>query len=141
MAVSAGREVLIKYDTNGVGGTGASWVTIGQQRGGGLGRSSETADATHKDDSGWASAVITRIGWSVSVDGAMNPSDTAWTNLLSDWASKSKVWIQIDQSAISGGTKREGQAIITTIDEDFPEGDIVAYTIELLGDGSLSASP
>ena len=140
MAVYAGRSVLVKIDTNGVGGSGANWVKVGQQRGGGLSRSSETADATHKDDAGYPSAVITRTPWSVSADGALNPVDTAWVYLYAAWKNKTKIWTQIDRSAV-GGIKEEGQAIITDLSEEFPESDLVSYSLELQGDGSLSTSP
>lgn len=140
MAVYAGRQILIKVDTNGVGGAGANWVTVGQQRGGGLARGSETADATHKDDAGYPSAVITRTPWSISCDGALNPSDTAWTYLLTNWKAKTKVWVQVDESAISG-EKVEGQAIITDFSKEFPEGDLASYSLEFQGDGELANSP
>lgn len=140
MAVFAGRQVLVKVDTNGVGGAGASWITIGQQRGGSFGRTSETADATHKDDQGYPSAVITRTPWSMSVDGAMNPADSAWSYLLARWKAKEKPWIQVDASAI-GGEKTEGTCIIANLTYDFPESDLVSYTAEFTGDGIPVASP
>lgn len=140
MAVYAGRQVLIKVDTSGVGGSGATWATIGQQRGGGLTRGSETADATHKDDQGYPSAVITRTPWSISCDGALNPADSAWSYLRTNWKNKAKVWIQVDESAI-GGEKVEGTCIITDLSKEFPEGDLVSYSMEFQGDGALANSP
>lgn len=142
MPVYAGRNVKIKIDTAQVGGAGATWVTIGQQRGGSFERDSETVDATHKDTTGgWRSAVSTRIGWSVSCDGALNPSDTAWTQLLTRWGNQQTTWVQIDASAIAGGEKKEGTAWITSLSYEFPEADLVTYSVELAGDGALVTSP
>ena len=140
MAVWAGRQVKLKVDLNGVGGGGANWVSIGQQRGGSLGRTTETADATHKDDNGWPAHVITRTPWTMSCDGALNPVDSAWGFLIAAWAAKTKVYVQMDASAI-GGEKKEGIAIITDISSDFPESDVVSFTAEFQGSGPLVSSP
>jgi len=139
MTVYAGRQVLIKIDTGDVGGAAATWVTIGQQRGGGFSRTSETADATHKGDSGWPDAVVTRTPWSVSCDGALNPADTAWAYLLTKWAAKAKLWVQVNANAISGEYK-EGQALITDLSYEFPESDVVTFSLELMGSSSLVTS-
>lgn len=140
MAVHAGREVFINIDTSDVGGTGANWTKIGQQRGGGISRTSETADATHKDDQGYPSAVITRTPWSVSADGALDPTDSVYAQLVTAWKNKNKVWVQSDEGLISGEVV-EGQAIITDLSKEFPESDLVSYTCELQGDGELASSP
>lgn len=140
MALQAGRSVLIKVDTAGVGGGGATWFSIGQQRGGSLKRSSDTVDGTNKSDNGWPNSVVTRTPWSVSVDGALDPSDATWTYILGRWEAKVKVWIQIDASAISG-LKKEGQCVITNLQADFPEKDLVSYTIDLEGASALVTSP
>jgi predicted secreted protein len=140
MAVYAGREIRVWVDLNSVGGSGANWIAIGQQRGGGISRTTETADATHKDDIGWPSAVVTRTPWSISVDGAMDPADSAWGHLLGKWRAKAKPWIKVDASAI-GGERSEGQAIITDLSYEFPESDLVTFSAEFQGDGALVASP
>ena len=139
MAVYAGRQVLVKVDTNETGGATATWQTIGQQRGGGFGRTSETADATHKDDNGWPDAVVTRTPWSVSVDGALNPADTAWTLLLTNWEAKIKTWVQVNAFPISGEYK-EGEVLITDLSYEFPESDVVTFTCELMGSSPLVTS-
>lgn len=140
MAVFAGRKVKIKVDLNGIGGAGANWATVGQQRGGSFGQTTETADATHKDDDGWPQDVITRTPWTVSCDGALNPLDSAWGFLNAAWGSKTKVYVQVDASLI-GGEKKEGQAVITNISREFPEGDAYTYTLEFKGQGPLVNSP
>jgi predicted secreted protein len=139
MAVYAGRQVKLKIDTAGVGGASATWITIGQQRGGSFGRTSDTVDAKHKDDNGWPSFVITGTPWSMSCDGAMNPADSAWSYLLGRWEAKSQPFAQIDASAI-GGEKKEGKVTITDMSYDFPDSDLVSYTLELQGSGPLVTS-
>lgn len=140
MAIYTGRTALIKISTNGLGGGSANWVTIGQQRGGSLARSSDVVDATTKGDSGWPKAVITRTPWSVACDGALDPADATWVYLLQQWEAKTKPYIQVDETAI-GGPKKEGQAIITKLDHDFPEPDLVTFSIDFQGDGALTTSP
>lgn len=139
MALYAGRLVLIKVDVNAVGGSGASWTTIGQQRDGGLERGTETVDGKTKADVGWPNDVITGVSWSVSCDGVLDPSDAAWVHLKTKWKAMSKVWIQIDRSSVSG-TKEEGQAIVK-ISEKFANSDLVSFTAEFTGQGQLSVSP
>jgi predicted secreted protein len=140
MALQPGRSVLIKIDTAEVGGSSATWLTIGQQRGGSLKRSSDTVDGTNKGDNGWPNSVVTRTPWSVSVDGALDPADGAWVHVLARWEGKIKVWVQIDASAISGG-KKEGQCVITNLQADFPEKDLVSFTIDFEGASALVTSP
>lgn len=142
MAVSAGRVVYVKISEQGVGGTGVTWTTIGQQRGGGMSRATDTADASHKDSGNFAVAIGVRINWSISCEGALDASDTAWTYLLTQWAARSRVWVQLDASGMEGtGEKVEGQAWITDLSYEVPEGDVVSFSIELQGDGALNDSP
>lgn len=139
MAVYAGRDVTVKVDTADVGGASATWVSIGQQRGGGFSRSTETADATYKSSGGFTDAVATRISWSTSVDGVLNPVDTAWAYLITKWLAKGKIWVQCNANVI-GGEYVEGQAIITDLSYEFPDNDVVTYTVELQGCGTLATS-
>lgn len=141
MAVNAGRDVLIKVDTADTGGGTATWVTIAQQRGGSFSRTTELADATHKDDNGWQSSIGTTLGWSLSVDGALDPNDPAIAHLRTQYDAKAKVWVQFDASAITGGQKKEGQAWIANYTEEAPVGDVLGFTLELTGDGALVTSP
>jgi hypothetical protein len=135
-----GRQVLVRVDLNNVGGTGADWQAVGLQRGGGLGKTSDKVDATSKQDSGWPTAIVTRTPWSVSVDGALDPQDPVWDYMNDVWKKKISMWIQIDRSAI-GGKREEGQVLIDDISEDFPEPELVTYTLECSGNGALITSP
>lgn len=135
-----GRLAKVFIDTAGVGGAGATWVAIGQQRGGTLGRSAETVDATHKDSGGWAKSVITRNTWTVSVELALNRADAAYAFILGKWRNQVMVFVQVDASQI-GGVKEEGQSIITSLSEEYPEADLVTGTMELQGNGTLTVSP
>jgi len=139
MALYAGRLVLIKIDVNEVGGSGASWTTIGQQRDGGVERGTETVDGKTKADVGWPNDVITGVNWSVSCDGVLDPADAAWVHLKLRWKTMLKVWIQIDRSA-AGGTKEEGQAVVK-ISEKFANSDLVSFSAEFTGQGQLVTSP
>ena len=141
MAVAAGRVVLIKVGTEDPAVLpSASWDTIGQQRGGSFGRSVETADATHKDDNGWASAIGTRKAWTVSCEGALDQADAAWGRLKAAHSGLGRIAVQIDASAMTSGEKVEGLAWLTDLTYEFPESDVVTFTAEFQGDGVLQAS-
>jgi hypothetical protein len=138
--VYAGRLALVKVDLAGVGGAAANWATIGQQRGLDHGRTTETADASHKGDNGWANVVITRIGWTLNCDGALDPADTVLQYLQTQWMAKAKIWVQFDPS-LAGGTKMEGRAVLTDFSLSAPDGDLITFTASFQGAGALSTSP
>jgi predicted secreted protein len=149
MAVNSGRTVLVKISDDNLNHEwdDPHWETIGQQRGGSLERSTETADATHKGTAGaWASSVHTRRGWSVSVDGVLDATGTAWGLLYDAWVASTGVpyWFLVDGSGMSGATLGEpsvtcsGTGFITSLTFDFPEADIVSFSVEIQGSGALA---
>ena len=150
MAVNSGRTVLVKISDDNANHAydNVAWETLGQQRGGSLERSTETADATHKGTAGaWASSVHTRRGWGVSVDGVLDATGTAWGLLYDAWVATTGVphWFLIDGSGMDGaGTADEpsvtcsGTGFITSLSFDFPEADIVSFTVEIQGSGALA---
>lgn len=139
MATKLGKDVKIRVDLNSVGGAGASWATITQQRTGSDDLSPETADASSKDSGGYVESVITRVGWSVSADGLYDPADPALSLIRSRIKARLLVWVQIDASA-AGGTKEEGTAV-AKVSRDYSDGDLVAFSVEFTGSGSLVVSP
>lgn len=139
MAIYNGKDVKIKIDTAGVGGASATWASISNQRGGSFSMSNNTVDSTTKDNAGWVDVFITDTTWSVSCDGALDPADPALSYLRGRVKARAKIWVQIDRSVI-GGTKEEGQAVVN-MTEEFPVGDLVGFTLELAGAGTLSVSP
>ena len=137
-----GLDVVINYGSLDVGGTGESWVLIGQQRDGSDEVTDETVDATHKDNAGWASFVAIRSSWKISLAGVMNHADTALTALRAAVRSRIAKWFQIDKSGLAvPGPVEEGQAFITSFNESYSVGDLLGYTMELLGTGPLIPSP
>ena len=132
-----GRHVKVYIDVS-TDHTTPDWQLIGQQRGGGVDRQGETADGTHKDDDGWGSGVHVKNTWSINVDGALNPADPQWAELLGAYRSQKLRWFKIDRSAISGEDE-EGQAWITGLPEEWPVDGVVTYSLTLQGDGALSA--
>ena len=140
MALRLGRGVLIKLDTNNVGGGGATWVTIGQQAEGSLERSTETADGRTKGDNGWSNDLIVGQSWSVPCEGKLDYSSSQWTQLINAWNSGAKQWIQIDASAVSG-LKKEGQVVVVKLSEKYSDKDAVSYSAEFTGQGQMVTSP
>jgi TP901-1 family phage major tail protein len=140
MAVHKGRDLFVQVDLNDDGGAGADWVTIGQQRGGGIEGGTTTADGTHKDSGGWESGVATRNNWTMPVDGALNPLDAAYTFIRDKWKTAALVWVRFNDVAISGDMQY-GQAWITSFSRAAPNDDVATFTIEFKGDGPLLPLP
>jgi hypothetical protein len=140
MALKLGRGVIIKLDANNVGGAGASWVTIGQQAEGSLEKSVETAEGRTKQDAGWPNDLIIGHAWSVPCEGKLDPSSAQWIQLNAAQDAEVKQWIQIDKSAV-GGTKREGQVIVSKITEKYSDKDAVTFSVDFTGQGQMVTSP
>lgn len=140
MPVEQGRKIFVKVDLNGVGGVGANWQKVAQQIEGEHGRTSDTIDATNKDDFGWASAVVSQNNWTISCGGAMKVGDSVLAFVRTSWRNQVKIWVQIDRSQI-GDLKEEGLAIITDFSESFPDKELVKYKLDLKGDGAIVTSP
>lgn len=138
LTVYEGRRVYIWLDLNRVGGAGANWVKIGQQKGGSLSRSAETADATNKDNYGAPTAIVTRMPWNFSCDGALNPADPAIAEMTTVWKTGVETYVKWDESAISGEVV-SGPVLITKFSKDAPMGDLVSYSVEFQGNGQLAA--
>jgi len=139
MALKLGKDVKVKIDLNGVGGAGANWSTIGQQRGGSDTIGNDTVDGTTKDSAGWVESVIVHKNWSVSIDGALDPADAGLSYLRTQLKAGAKVYVQID-ATVAGGIKEEGRSI-GNMTRDHPEGDLVSFSAEFTGDGALTTSP
>lgn len=138
--LNAGREIRIRIDHNGVGGTGANWLEVGYQRGGELGKKTDTVDATSKQDEGWGTVIPIRNQWNVSVDGALKIGDPALVYLKQAWKTKTVIFVQIYRQHI-GGDNEEGEAVIEDLSESFAEGELYTYKCELKGNGPLNVSP
>jgi hypothetical protein len=142
MAGEAGRKVLIKVDDNDTGGGSATWKTVGLQTGGSHGRTTETADGSYKvTGTPWTEAVATAVGWTVSVEGLLLDNDTALAYMRTKHEAAAAIWVQVDKSAMTNGVIKEGQAIITSLDEEYARAEVVSYTAEFQGTGSLVTSP
>jgi len=148
MAVNSGRTVVVKISADSANHAydSGSWTTIGQQRGGSSERSTEVADATHKGTANnWATAVATRRGWSLSVDGVLDVADAGWVLLYGAWDSVAKEWFLLSGAGMASADATttsviaSGQAFVTSLSFDFPEADIVSYSAEIQGDGALAA--
>ncbi len=130
-----GKDVFIYIDLNGAGGAGASWSKIGKQRTGGYNRGTTFADAGHKDDNQWETALPVKKNWVVSVDGLLDTADAAYALLESSQEGDTAVYVKIDRSSISG-TSKEGKAWVSGLNEEFNDGETVKFTCELKGDGA-----
>lgn len=141
MADWAGHNILIKIDTNDVGGAGASWATIGLQRAGSIALSRDLLDASNKDTPGWKKVIGGNASFSVPVEGILDAADVQLAKLRTAVTTRVKVWIQIDADAMTSGLEEEFEAIVMNFVDRFVTGELVQYTAELVGDSAITTSP
>jgi TP901-1 family phage major tail protein len=125
-----GVDVLIKEKSS------SSYVAVGGQRGAALSISADSIDLTNKVDSTWRRGAAGYRSWTVSCDGLVVPSDTAY-GLLKDAAMYgSSVLVEIAM----GTDTLYGEAYITAFDVDAPYDDAATYSITLQGTDALSGT-
>ena len=81
MAIETGLDWLIYVDTAESEGS-PSWAKFPQQKEGPLEWSSDSEDATNKDDAGWKNSIGTGRGVGITVDGMVDPADTAFSYMI-----------------------------------------------------------
>lgn len=123
-----GVDVLIKVKSNG------TYVAVGGQRGAALSISADSIDLTNKVDSTWRRGAAGYRSWTVSCDGLIVPSDTAYGLLKGAAMDGSNVLVEIAM----GTETLYGEAYITGFDMDAPYDDAATYSITLQGTDALS---
>jgi hypothetical protein len=135
-----GRLVRLNYDSNNVGGSGASWQLIPLARERSMDKSSGTTDGSTVEDDGWAADIVTTRSWNLTGTACLDPASTVHAALETALDNGALVWVQLDQSAI-GGTKKEGQAYVTKWSTKFPkDDDLVTVDFEFKMQGPPVAS-
>jgi hypothetical protein len=132
-----GKNVLIKIDSNSVGGAGASWTAIEQQTNAKLSIESDKFDASVKNNLGWSNDVITTRAAKLSCDGFTDPAQAIYTILWNAQLNGTKVWVKVDRSAMAG-TSYEWQSYVS-LSEDYQLKEAVKFTCEFGLQGAPTA--
>lgn len=127
----AGVDVLLKVKK------GASYVTVGGQKGASLSRSAETIDVTDKNSEGWAESIVGVKSWSVDCDGFVCLGDEAYELLETAFENREAIEIEIKVGDETGFT-RTGSAVITDFPEEYPSDDAVTFSVSLQGASKLT---
>ena len=129
--VIKGRAVVIKIQ-----GEGDEWIAVAGQQGGSLSREVETVDISSKD-SEFNEYELGQMEWSVSLDGLLKLTDNGFALLEEKFMNKEEVMIQF----VANGNTYEGKCMITSLPLEFGYEDMVTYSCDLQGTGTLSITP
>jgi len=131
MAAVAGTDFDIGIDVAG----GSSFSVLGQDQGLSVSFTTDKADATTKDSLNWEENISTIRHVSVSGNGVLDETDTAWGKLLTAYfttAGPAQVEIQI---TTPGAVTFTGLANIDSLDYDGPHDGTLNFSIALSGNG------
>ena len=126
-----GRAVIIKIQ-----GEGNEWIAVAGQQGGSLSREVETVDVSSKD-SEFNEFELGQMEWSVSLDGLLKLTDDGFKLLEEKFMAKEEVMVQF----VANGNTYEGKCMITNLPLEFGYEDMVTYSCDLQGTGTLSITP
>lgn len=126
-----GRAVIIKIQ-----GEGDEWIAVAGQQGGSLSREVETVDVSSKD-SEFNEFELGQMEWSVSLDGLLKLTDDGFKLLEEKFMAKEEVMVQF----VANGNTYEGKCMITNLPLEFGYEDMVTYSCDLQGTGTLSITP
>lgn len=126
-----GRAVIIKIQ-----GEGDEWIAVAGQQGGSLSREVETVDVSSKD-SEFNEFELGQMEWSVSLDGLLKLTDDGFKLLEEKFMAKEEVMVQF----VANGNTYEGKCMITNLPLEFGYEDMVTYSCDLQGTGTLTITP
>lgn len=133
MAITTGLEWLIAVDTN-ENPASPSWATLSQQQTGELTWSGSDADATNKDNAGWADSITTSRTWGGSATCLSDPGDTAYLYLVDTVAFGTTTDHSIYVRCINhDGDTVIGKAKIDNLSESFGYDEVVNYSVSFTG--------
>lgn len=128
--VIKGLDVLININGKVVGG----------QRNASLEIAVETTDVTHKLSGGWSEKIAGLMSWTPSLDGIYVVDDEGLASLETAFFSKQPVDLEfyknVDGDSYQFGFK--GKAILTSLNYEAGQDDVVSYTVGSEGTGPLT---
>lgn len=130
MAEVTGLSWVFKTDT-----TGGTPAQVGGQQGGSLQIGAREIDVSSKDNANWDKIIVGRRNWTLSGDGVVLETDTAWTNLESSALAGTLVDVSV---TTPGSNTYSGTGIVTQFDTNAPHDDAYTYSVTIRGNGTLS---
>lgn len=117
---------------------GEKWVRIANETGGGLSRSVNKVDTTHKQNFGFTSEVGVTKGWSMSAEGQENIHNLALKVLADKWKSQTTIDPKVHLKLITeSGQEFVGFATLDNFDLTFGVNEVVNYSLSFTGRGVL----
>lgn len=124
-----GKGTVIKVDK----GDG-EFIAVCGQTGGSLSREVETMEVYTKDDDG-KQVFGTYSSWSVSLEALYVLNDEGYALLEQKFAAKENVKVEI---ALEDGKKYTGDGLITSLEMDLGQDDMISISCEISGSGDLT---
>lgn len=135
MAKVAGVDVLLKVkDSDG------QLKVVGGQTGCSLSRSASTIDVADKTTGAWATSMAGMKSWSIDAEGFVSLGDEGQELLEKAFDERKTVFaeIRVGGTEDSKGITYTGEAVITSLENDFSQDDAVTFSISLEGASPLT---
>lgn len=118
---------------------GEKWVRISMETGGGLTRTVNKVDTTHKQNFGFTSEVGVTKGWSFTAEGFENIHNRALKHLADKWQSQANIDPKVHLLLVTeSGQEFEGFATLDNFDLTFGVNEVVTYSLSFTGRGVLT---
>jgi len=140
MAIETGLSWKVWLDTN-ENPSSPSWDDLPQQKGGTLEFSTTDADATNKDNSGWADSITTSRSWTVTCDGLADPDDTCYLYLVDTvgFGATTDHRVNLKMENADGDTYI-GWAKVDNFSISFGYDEVVNYSVSFSGRGEPTST-
>ena len=117
---------------------GEKWVRVAMETGGGLTRSVNKVDTTHKQNFGFTSEVGVTKTWSMSAEGQENIHNLALKHLADKWESSSNIDPKVHIKVVTeSGQEFVAFATLDSFDLTFGVNEVVTYSLSFTGRGVL----
>lgn len=136
MSKVAGVDVLLKVKD---GATGTLKV-VGGQTGASLSRSASTISTSDKTSGGWATSLVGLKSWGIEAEGFVSLGDEGQELLELAFEGRKTVFAEIRVGANSEtkGVTYTGEAVITSLENEFSQEDAVTFSLSLEGASPLA---
>ena len=128
----SGVAMLLRVENPGSPGT---YRTLAGQRNAKLNRSTDEADATSKDSSGWHEGLPVIRNWSIEADALLIEGDAAYGDLETAWQNNTRLNVRV---VMPNAQTYTGLATITDFPIEGPHDDLATIAVTLVGSGALT---
>lgn len=135
MSKIAGVDVLLKVkDALG------AFTVVGGQTGASLSRSASTISTSDKTSGGWETSMVGLKAWSVEAEGFVTLGNEGQDLLEDAFEDRKPVFVEIRLGADSdsSGVTYTGEAVITSLENEFSQEDAVTFSVSLEGASPLA---